>query len=402
MKNLIPVTGKAVVREIKADRKRVLELRAMPTLLEQRNLLIEEMESMMTLSESETRALTEEEETRFDEIKDEISKIDNTLERQTEARKLGEFKERKVENKTETTEEMEVRAFANFVRGEISGETRADVNLTVGDNGAVIPNTIAKRIIERVKELSPILQRAQIFNVGGDLTFPYYDEETQKITAAYADEFKKLTSTSGKFASITLKGYLTGALSKISRSLINKTDFDLVNYVIDKMAEAFAEFFEKEFLVGKTKIKGLINAKQVVTTAGAEITADDLIDLQMAIPTVFNKEAVWVMHKDVFKAIRKLKTNDGEYLLNKDLRTGFGWDLLGNHVDISENAPKDTVFYGDMSGLYVKFVEALDIQVLREKYADEHAIGVVGWAEVDASIVEEQKIAALNVKPAGK
>ena len=46
----------------------------------------------------------------------------------------------------ETQEDAEVRAFAAYVRGEV----RADANLTAGENGAVVPKTIADRIMEFV------------------------------------------------------------------------------------------------------------------------------------------------------------------------------------------------------------------------------------------------------------
>ena len=48
-----------------------------------------------------------------------------------------------------------------------------------------------------------------------------------------------------------------------------------------------------------------------------------------------------------------------------------------------------------MSGLAVKLSEDINIEVLREKYATQHAIGVVGWVELDSKIENEQKIAAL-------
>jgi len=56
------------------------------------------------------------------------------------------------------------------------------------------------------------------------------------------------------------------------------------------------------------------------------------------------------------------------------------------------------IAFGDFSGLYVKFTEQLELQVLREKYATQHALGVVGWIEVDSKIVEPQKIAILKMK----
>ena len=44
-----------------------------------------------------------------------------------------------------------------------------------------------------------------------------------------------------------------------------------------------------------------------------------------------------------------------------------------------------------MSGLAVKLSEDVNIEVLREKYATQHALGVVGWVELDSKIEIEQK-----------
>ena len=51
-----------------------------------------------------------------------------------------------------------------------------------------------------------------------------------------------------------------------------------------------------------------------------------------------------------------------------------------------------------MSGLAIKISEDLSIEILREKFATQHAIGAVGWMEVDAKIQDEQKIAVLKMK----
>ena len=59
------------------------------------------------------------------------------------------------------------------------------------------------------------------------------------------------------------------------------------------------------------------------------------------------------------------------------------------------SSEKTTIYYGDMSGLAVKLSEDVNIEVLREKYATQHALGVVGWVELDSKIENEQKISAL-------
>lgn len=383
-------------------KKKIAEYRTLPTnekgLVEQRTELLLEMNKIVEGAKAETRTLTDDEEKKFNEIKGNISKIDNTLKAIEEERTLQDFKP--VDHKKDKVEEVEERAFANYIRGVV--ETRSDVNLASGDNGAVIPKSIANKIIKKVYDISPIYQLATRYNIGGTLTIPYYDEETNAITTAYASEFTELESTSGKFGSIELKGYLAGALTKVSRSLLNNSNFDLVSFVVTAMAESIARFIEKELLKGTTeKVTGLSTAKQKITAASATaLTSDELIDVQEEVPDTYQGSAIWIMNKATRTAIRKLKDKDGNYLLNKDVSAKWGYTLLGKDVYTSDNmdtmaANKTAIYYGDMSGLAVKLSEEVNIQVLREKFATQHALGVVGWVEIDSKIENEQKISRL-------
>ena len=56
---------------------------------------------------------------------------------------------------------------------------------------------------------------------------------------------------------------------------------------------------------------------------------------------------------------------------------------------------KTAIYYGDMTGLAVKFSEDISTQILREKYADEHATGIVAWFEFDSKVQDAQKLAKL-------
>lgn len=381
---------------------RVLETRSMPTLIEQRNNLLDEMEGLLSKAKEEARAFTEEESTRYDEIKKEIEQLDKTIKAEEEARAL-EKKEEKKTTEVETRELAEERAFENYLRGVV--EERADVNLTTGDNGAVIPSSIANKIIKKVYDICPVYQLATRYNVGGTLNIPYYDEETQSITMAYATEFQDLESTSGKFLSIELKGFLAGALTKVSRSLINNSQFAIVPFVINAMAESISRWIENELLNGTAdKVAGLSTVTQEVTAASSTATTtDELIDLQESIPDAYQGPAIWIMNKATRTAIRKLKDNDGNYILNKDATSRWGYTLFGKDVYTSDNMPvmeagKTAIYYGDMSGLAVKLSEAMNIEVLREKFATQHAIGIVGWIELDSKVENAQKIAKLVMK----
>ena len=300
-------------------------------------------------------------------------------------------------------EEADEKAFENYIRGIVS-EERAE-NLTFSDNGAVIPTTIANRIITKVYDISPILEKSTKYNVKGTLEIPYYPEsDATDITMAYATEFVELESSAGEFTNIQLTGYLAGALTLVSRSLINNSQFDIVGFVVDHMAYNIHRWIEKELLNGTaSKIAGLSDVTQEVTAAAATaITADELIQLQDTVKDAFQNGAIWIMSPNTRTALRLLKDDVGRYLLQDDITAPFGKVLLGKPVYVSDNMPdmaagKTAIYYGDMSGLAVKITEEMEIQVLREKYATQHADGVVAWLEMDAKVENAQKIAKLEM-----
>ena len=371
-------------------------------LIEKRNDLQSKMEGILNTAKVENREMNEEEIKNFDDTEKEIKNIDATLDRMA---KMNKMENRKVEDKKELTEEeKDIKNFATFIRNFVNG-IQNDTNLTKGDNGVVIPKTIARKIIDKVIEISPLYASATKYNAKGTLAVPKYDDTTDDVTVAYATEFDELVSHSGKFATVELTGFLIGALTKISKSLLNNSDFNLTKYVINKMAEKFKLFYEGEMINGtSTKISGIVGSydstnMKVVLLNKSSVTTDELIDIQEAVPDAFQANAYWIMNRDTRKKIRKLKDSDGNYILNRAFNEKWDYELLGKPVYCSEKveklgtATKPVIFYGDFSGLAVKETEEMEIQVLVEKFATQHAIGVCGYSELDAKVENTQKIA---------
>ena len=376
-------------------------------LMEKKNDLITRAEEVLNTAKAETRELTEAEAEELAEIRDNVRRIMKTLELKGEFDKMeGAAMEKEGLPKDETTEERaleEEKAFADYIRGVVTNNRGTDVNMTLSDNGAVIPTTIANRIIKKVYDISPILERSTKYNVKGNLELPYYDVATQTITVAWATEFQELEANVGKLKSITLTGYLAGALVKVSRSLINNAQFDIVSFIVDEMAYSIHRFIENVLLNGNGSVTGLSNLSNVKTAASSTaVTSNELIEAQGQVKDVFQANAIWIMSPATRTAIRELKDNYGRYLLQDDISLPFGKSLLGKPIYVSDNMPdmaagKNAIYYGDMKGLATKFSEDMNIQVLREKYATQHAVGVVGWLEFDSKVEDAQKIVAVKM-----
>lgn len=361
-------------------------------LIEKRNAIVDELNEMFKTAESEVRALTEDEQSKFEAKTAELKALDKTIEGAKEARSLNAMdvptEERKAVEKDEKVEDVEARAFETLIRENRTGE------MAKSDNGAVIPTTIANRILDTVKQIAPLYELATKFNVKGKLDFPV---ATKAITTTYATEFTALASSSVGFEKRTLDGFLVGALSKVSVSLINNSQFDIVSYVVNKVAESIALFLEKEIIngAGTDKMTGILTEAKLVKTvetAGDVPTADEFIATQVEVPQQYQAGAMWLVSNKTLLAMRQMKDTNERYFLQNDLTNGFGYTFLGKPVMVSDQMVDTSVVYGDFSGYFVNIHEGSSIKVLNEKYADEHAVGVVAWLEVDGKVMEEGKL----------
>lgn len=385
-------------------------------LREKKASLVEELEAINSACEERAQnggevEMTEDEARSYNEKSKELDGINALIERKIKLREAGinepdgeDDGEGEGEKDEDDEAQEEERAFCDFIASVVNGrELRSESKLTTGANGAIIPKTIAGRVIQKLENICDIYARTTKFNFKGEVAFPVIDDSSDDVIVAYADEFSTLTSHVHTFSSVNLKGYLFASLCLISKSLINNSDINVVDIVVTRMALAMKKFLEKQCLEGtEGKMTGVLSSTNILTGASASaVTTDEIISLTHKVIDAYQQNCVFIMHPDTREALLKLKDNDGKYLLNRDLTTGFTDRILGKPVLVSDQMPRlgsgnKAIFYGDPSGLYVNIVENMSIEVLREKYAEMHAIGLNLWAEMDSKIVEPQKLAVFK------
>lgn len=375
-------------------------------LVETRNAKVAQMENILNTAKAENRAVTDEENAKFENLEKEVKNIDRTiaLNERMQNVSLREVPKTEVAMAEMTNEEKDAKVFENMIRNY-----KNETFTTKADGGATIPTTIASKIIDKVVEISPIYRLADRYNIKGKITLPKYDAKNSTLSMQYVAEGASANPNELKITNIELDGYLASTLSYVSNSLINNSAFDIVGFVIAKMAQAIALFIEGELLKGtEGKVEGLskIPAEMVVTTESATaITTDELMDLQDKVIDKYQGASIWIMNRTTRSALRKLKDKEGQYLLNKDLNSKWGYTLLGRDVYCSDQvdgigAGKTAIFYGDFSGLAVKVSEDVEMKILDQVQAINHLTTIVAFIEFDAKLADEQKIAKLVLKTA--
>lgn len=376
-------------------------------LLEKRSLLLADMNKLTDAALTAERSMDEAELAEFNKLKEQVADLNKTIEA-LEALAAEEPKEAPAEPESteerslESTEELETRALAAYIRATAAGNQTRD--LDIGSNGGILGKTVVNKIITKAIEISPILSQAQKFLSRGNLTVPVWGDGIQ---VAYRKQFKKLTASIANMEAVDLKSYLMGALVVLDKALLNETDIDLTSYVIERMAEALSSFLDTEFLTGSTaedEIKGISAATKVLTANAANaITADELLKLRDMIPSKKRSGAMYVMRPETITACQLLKDGDGTYLLQKDATSEWGYSIFGHPVYPADGMPEmgagnnAVVFINAHRGVGFKAAKDIEVSVLKELFADQYGLGLAAWCQADVEVIDTECCAVLRM-----
>jgi HK97 family phage major capsid protein len=144
------------------------------------------------------------------------------------------------------------------------------------------------------------------------------------VVVYWVDEGTVIGSTQAVLGQKTLELKKLGAIATLTSELLEDEEIDLFAFLGTRVAEKFAEAEDKAFFVGNGTatfggFTGILNDAGVETVlmgagkAFADLTADELLSLQDAIPAGNQANAKYVFHRTILSVIRKLKV-DGSYI----------------------------------------------------------------------------------------
>lgn len=367
-------------------------------LIEKRNMLLDELDKIKV--DAETRAITEDEDKKVDEMLEEIRSLDSRIkvlsvdaEKTTVEKMVDELPVSEELRSILLNPTFEVRAYG---QGAGNNFKLSDS----GQGGVIMPKTLSNKIIEKAVAISDLLPKVTRYSLTGELIIPKFDRST--ISVAFYDEFAETVESNAGFTSIKLNTHRISGLVVLSRVLINNVDMDIEGFIVSKLAETFKEFLEKCLCQGVTgKFDSLFTATddRVITLPKKDAwDIDTLIDIRIKLHNDYQKRAVYVMNPKLLTTLRKLKDAQGHYYVLPDVTKDFGFTILGTNILVSDFAPEDKILYGDLSCYTVSSSQEMEMTVLREKYATQYAVGTVVHGEFGGKIVDEQGFAIIKNK----
>ncbi len=397
--------------------------------------LVAEAQKMKDAADAEKRAMTPEEDERWDKIFVDVDSAGKDIEQREQllaTHKMLETPEETGGERTTNRQELENRgkageetakadmaeAFRVCLRGGQKAlsteqrsalETRALQSQVDTAGGYTYPNEqFLAQLIKAVDDLVLLRRLGTVHQVTGADTLGVPSLDNDPADSAWTTELLtgSLDSTMD-FGKRELNPHPLAKRIKVSNTLLERSALPIDQIVRERLAYKFGITEEKAFMTGTGAQQPLgvftasalgISTGQDVSTDNSDtaIAADNLIECKYTLKGNYWERANWIFHRDAIKKIRKLKDGDGQYLWRPGLQSDSGDTILDVPVNSSEYAPNTftTGLYvgiiGDFSMYWIADALSYRVKVLEELYAETNQIGYITRAELDGMPVLEE------------
>jgi HK97 family phage major capsid protein len=320
-------------------------------------------------AEADKRGLDQAELEKIERIEADIRRADEALE---VAKRNEERKAEAAEASRGFAPVEEARGDAEIFRAMARGEVR-EHTFSMEKRATLVPsaNTVPVAFLDRVYSLArlvgPYLETSEVFNrdSGEDLRIPVmtaYATASEKAAGSAIDESEPT------YSSILLQMTKQGFITKLANELITDAGFDIEANIAEQAGNAIGTRANTVIHAAVTAVAG----SGVTAGTTNAITADELIDLQFAVDGQVRAlpGAAYMVNTATLGAIRKLKDNDGRYIL--DVVAGGPSTILG--MPVIENPAVDgiatgnnAVFFGPWPSVKVS-TPGLDVAVSTDAY----------------------------------
>lgn len=304
--------------------------------------------------------------------------------------------------------------YRHFLR---TGETRAMLATSDAHGGFLAPPAFMAQLLSALDDVVHIRARATVLPVtsGVALGCPSLTEDLDD--AEWTSESPaSLTYDDMKFGRRELRPHPLIKGVKVSRKLLRASAVPVESVVAQRFAVRFGRAMENAYLVGSgvgqplglftPSSDGVSTSRDVESAASTAIGYEDIVDLVGKVKSQYRSGAVFLMHRDVLTALRKIKDGDNRYIWQPSLSDSQPDRLLGYPVIESEFAPSTiaadnyTILFGNLRYYWIADSLGLEI-VMTDKYLENNLNAYIGFAETDGMPIDPNAFARLKMKSQG-
>lgn len=279
-------------------------------------------------------------------------------------------------------------AWLRSIRGlELSeAETRALTTAT-GSVGAAVPTITQNKIIEKVKQYCPLLDKIDLLRVPGGVKVPAEGTTTDAKTHA---EGATITADGDTLVDVVLAGYEVTKLVTISKSVEKMSIDAFENWLVNKISRKVAEQIGKLIIFGSgnSEAQGIdkitwdaTNSISVAKTGS--LSAANVRALVALLNGGYDNGAEWLMSKATFFTdFHPLMDNSKDNIITED--NGV-YRVMGYPVSFDDRITAHEAFLGNIYRGYLGNMPE-DITVTSQFVTRENAYDFLGCAMFDGKV----------------
>ena len=273
--------------------------------------------------------------------------------------------------------------------------------------GFLVPAEWDDRLIKTLEDENVMRQLGTSITTSGEHKI---NIAATKPAALWVNEGGALTFGNGTFKQISLDAHKVHVGILVTEELLNDNAFGLEDYILDQFGKAIANAEEEAFINGSGtgEPTGFLttlaaDTDAFITTKGADISADDVIDLTYQLRRPYRKNAVFLTNDATLAKIRKFKDTTQNYIWTPSFVAGEPDRLVGYPVYTSPYMPTSesgnlALAFGDFSYYNIADRGTRSFQELRELYAGNGMIGYLMKERVDGILILNEAVKALQIK----
>lgn len=306
-------------------------------------------------------------------------------------------------------------AFIEYLRKGDAGQMQILEKkfLSVGsetEGGHFVGKEVSKQIIKKIEANSIMRKLASIEEVSTHVLEVLEDDGA--LESGWVSEIEQRDDTEAPTINKRrIEVHEVYAQPKATQKLIDDSQIDIANWLMEKIADKFADVESHAFIsgdgVGKPKgILALPHGKdrdsiEQISISGNEISADDIMNLYYSLPSKYAARASFLMHRNMLQKIRTLKCpNTGHYIWAPGLAVGQPDTLLGAPVYESPHMPIPasgalSIAFADFKQAY-KIVDRTNINIMRDPFTEKPFVKFYATKRVGGSVINTSAMKLLK------
>ena len=295
---------------------------------------------------------------------------------------------KEMQERTFNVESAEYRsAWLNNVRGMELNEVEKRALTTVESSvGAAVPATTVNKIVDKVKEYCPILNKIELLHVKGIVAVP---AEGTTADAQKHAEGAPITADEDTLTKVILAGYEITKLVTVSKSVVTMSIDAFETWLVNKLARKVADKIGVLIFNGSgTGEAQGINAitwdesNSIAVSSGTAVTEANVIGIVALLNGGYHANAEWYMSSATFfKDYHPLMNKSKNNVVTEE--NGV-YRIMGKPVNFDERVVNDAIF-GDVYRGYIGNMSE-EVNVTSQFVARENSFDFLGSAIFDGKV----------------